>query len=155
MAAKPPFPPIPAGDLPVLRLSQVLDSAQYAAAIPNQGVFEDKGDVFNYYRQGSSLFVPEQHYLAESVTVPEETWPDNLTTYEAYLHCDAYRAASPVIAKTLARSLAQERRFYPNRNSLPLAAATDTHGFGGLWVLEDEAQLEVIIWQGDWVYHLS
>lgn len=155
MAAKPAFPPIPAGDLPVLRLSQVIDSAQYAAAIPNQGVFKDKGDVFNYYRQESSLFVPEQHCLAESVTVPEEARPDNLSTYEAYLHFDAYRAASPVIAKALAKNLAQERRFYPNRSSSPLAEAADTHGFDGLWLLEDEAQREAIVWQGDWVYHLS
>ncbi len=155
LATQPEFPPIPAGDLPVLRLSQILDSDQYAAAIPNRGFFKDKGDVFNFYKQDSSLFVPEQYYLAESVAVPKETGPANPTPDKAYLHCDAYRAVSPGVAKALAKSLAQERRFYPNRSSSPLTAATDTHGFYGLWLLVTDDQHDLVAWLGNWVYYLS
>lgn len=151
MLRKPPFPPIPEGPLPVVRLSQVLDVFQYADSIPNQGYYAGKGDVFNYFRQDSSLLVPEQYFLAESARLQSS----GVDASTIYFHCDTYRAVSPSIAKALAGSLASERPLYPTRSSLPLQPASDAGSFAGLWLLEDEDQKEVIAWQDSWVYHLS
>lgn len=151
LATQPDFPLIPEIDLPVVRLSQIMDESQYASSIRNEGYFKDKGDVWNYYRLESSLPVPEQHYLAESV----ELRSGGSEATNVYFHCDAYRAISPGVAKALANSIAEGRKLYPYRSSLPLRPASDTRGFAGLWLLEDEGQLEVITCQGHWVYHLS
>ncbi|NLY53547.1 MAG: DUF2812 domain-containing protein [Firmicutes bacterium] len=155
----PPYASIPAGDLPVIRLSQVLGSSLYDQAIPhknNVSIAKDMGDLYNFYRQGSSLLVPEQHFLAEAIELPSETRPDGEATYSPrWYYCDAYRAASPQIATALAPSLARERHFYFLRSRSPLKRAAETHGFDGLWVLEDNKHREVIARQGEWVYYLS
>lgn len=148
----PDFPPIPDSDLPVVRLSQVLDSEQYAKASPYTGFYKDKGDVFNYYRQEGSLPVPEQHYLAEAMLVTKATEPAGATIM---LHVDAYRAISPRVANRLAANLAQKRPRAISRSSLPLPPANETHGFDGLWLLETQSQYDLIAWQGNWVYYLS
>lgn len=148
----PDFPPIPDVDLPVVRLSQVIGDSWYASSVVNsQGYFEGRGDVFNYFRQEGGLLVPEQYSLAESVKLPvNATEADSM-----YFHCDAYRAISPNIARVLASSLAKRRPFYPYRSNLPLIAAADSHGFDGLWVLDQDNQKDAIAWQGDWVYYIS
>ena len=115
LATQPDFPPIPEIDLPVVRLSQIMDESQYASSIRNEGYFKDKGDVWNYYRLESSLPVPEQHYLAESV----ELRSGGSEATNVYFHCDAYRAISPGVAKVLANSIAEGRKLYPYRSIYP------------------------------------
>ena len=142
------FPPIPAGELPTLRLVEILGEEQYNLTNPYRSIFQNKGDVTNFYRTESSLPVPEQHYLAEAVEFPGKT-------DAVILHFDHYRALTPKLAKVLAENLAKAPPFSPYRARIPLPPAPAAPGFDGLWLASSEKQQDLVAWQGTHVYYLS
>lgn len=154
MSKEQAFPPIPAGDLPLLRLADIMQADDYAHSSSRAGLIADKGDVFNYYKVETSLLVPEQHYLVEARIIPPRGGSEHLWYT---LHFDVYRAVSPNVAEMLAKSLAKKRsfRFHPFRSSLPLPLADESRGFDSLRMLEDAEQRDLIVRQNNFVYYLS
>lgn len=130
------FPPIPVGELPMARLSQLLDAAGYSEYHPSlAGTFLSesvKGDVFNYFRERTSLLFPVQQELSEVYDVPGVPAPDSPEGhYRPTLVTRRYVARTPALARLLAQQLARgkERELFRMKDLQP----TELPGVDAFW----------------------
>ena len=138
------FQSIPLGELPVIRISQVLPHEQTAP-------IEDP-DIpgLNHYTTNSSLLVPGQWHLMENVAVRGRQWP-NGSQYSPMLRASAYQARTEGLAQSLAEGLAASS-LLPDKGSL---AKVGSHPFAAMWELQDGNWYEFVAVQDEYVFHIA
>ena len=130
---QPRFPPITVSELAVPRLGDLLEQAGYTEYGPSQtGAFlyeSAGGDVYNYYREKASLFVPSQQEIREKLDVPAARWADG-TLYSPIMQVTRYRARWPSLARQLAAGLAHQKTDLFRLGELK---ASSLPGIDGYW----------------------
>ena len=151
------FPPIPDGELPMIRLSEVLDITGVPwqrSTAPEYLQEKAGGDVWNCYLTRSSILVPFQAMLAERVELIGEDNADLwLTSY-------AYQARTPRLARYLAEQLLRRqpsliRAFKPRQltdETTPQLVSESPDAV--LWQYDGSDEDEFILWKGHWVYQV-
>lgn len=146
------FPPIPGGELPMARLSQLLEQAGYTEYRTSlSGAFLAErvgGDVYNYYRVRSSLLVPVQQQLGEKLDVPGVAASDE-PTYSPLLITRRYEARTPGLARLLATQLAarEESDLFYMANLQPAVLP----GADGFWRRDIDGSHAFILLKGNLV----
>lgn len=129
---------IPQGDLPVVQLSDIMNEAKYErVTIP-----EDYGLYDNGYKGNSSILVPQQYELHESVFVDGND-TDRLTI-TSYL----YEGKSEWIAQRLAQVLSAE---YAGPQIVYELVSHEK--FDMFWLGENHSNLVIIVKKDNKVYH--
>ncbi len=152
------FPPIPTGELPMVRLTQIMDTANRAWQRSDWGdsVRERaQGDVFNYYRSEWSLLVPEQLRLHEKLTVVGEQGPDG-EAYEPWLQSAFYHARTPAIAHAVGTGLLYQGPFGLTRpHSDPaVPSLVFSSAEANLWLHVGQDAQEFILQHHNQVWHV-
>lgn len=152
------FPPIPSGELPLVRLTDVLDETGVDWERSNLDQYLQEragGDVFNFFRVEGSWLVPEQTELWERLEVvnDDNVNPENDLSLESYF----YRTRTPGLARLLAEQLVHIRPFlgYPRTADdpqIPLLVVDEAAY--RLWRYDHEGFCEFILQRGDQVYRV-
>lgn len=152
------FPPIPTGELPMVRLTQIMDAEgrNWQRSDWGESVRERaKGDVFNYYHSEWGLLVPEQARLHERLRVLGEQGPEG-GPYEPWLQSCFYRARSAAIARVVATELLYRGPFALKRSlsepDVPALAFSSAET--SLWLHVGQSAQEFILQHGDRVWHV-
>ncbi len=139
------FPPIPERELPMVRLSQLLDQAGYTEYHRSRtGTFlaeRVKGDVFNYYRERGNLLFPVQQKMSEKFDVPGVAAPDQ-PTYSPILITRRFEARNPDLARLLAEQVASREKadIFRMTNLQP----AELPGVDGFW-RQDEGEAHAFV----------
>lgn len=125
------YPPIPPGQLPVVRLADLDPEAEM---VPVQTPGFD-ANIVNYYKTDASFWVPRQWYLEEDVTVLGQEWPDG-REYSLRLEVQGYQARSQWLARKLSGTLVNlsQSRTLPHRKQIELQ---EPRHFDELWLKSD------------------
>lgn len=138
------FGPIPPGELPVVRISQVYPN-QTLVPIENPSVPR-----INHYTTNTSLLIPGQWHLLEHVNIRGRKWP-NGHEYSPMLRASGYLARSERLAQVLGQRLAQSS-LDSGRGSLTKVSSTY---FSLMWELRDGTWYEFVAVQGKQVVHIA
>lgn len=141
------FPPIPEGDIPLVRMSDIMDESSYIRRV---SIYKNKGDRGNYYLASSSLLVPKQLELNESVEVPGVMWGDNSGVYSPTIYSYIYETRGEWIAKNLTKELVEKYNYYTEEGY----RYENKSGFDELWVEEEENSFAFIGRVGKNVYRI-
>lgn len=144
-----PYPPVPPGPLPVVRLADIESGAELVPAIlpgfdPN---------IVNHYKTGRSILVPRQWHLKEDVSVPGREWPSGLE-YSPSLEVHGYQARSEWVARQLSQALVKIdwSKSHPERSQLNPEYSSY---FDALWVKRDNHYTSFVARKGVYVFQLS
>ncbi|RXT01950.1 DUF2812 domain-containing protein [Ammoniphilus sp. CFH 90114] len=128
-----PFPPIPKGELPVVQLSDFMDTP-----LGNQGKV---GEPFHYFREDSSLLVPKQYELNQEATVH--------ATYKPAIRSYLYEVRSTWLAEKFLKALKVKNTSYnENYESIQDSA------FDELWISKEEYKSAFIARFNNQVYYV-
>lgn len=140
------FPAIPASELPVVTLADIEnvspDEVTYNSKNHEQGVS-------NYYREETSLLVPEQSYLVQKFIIPDVEPLDYSAHYEPSLLSMKYVGITENAAKVLTEALVEEEVEYTWSDQ---QTKVNNQEFDELWVYESTYQVTVIARVGKDVY---
>src|SRR5690606_22448213 len=98
------FPPILDGDLPVVQLADFMDESQYHLI--------DDDPRSNYFKVDSSIFVPKQYELRQTVEVPSVMWEDNSGIYSPAIWSDGYSVRNEWLAIKFVQKLKERFSYY-------------------------------------------
>ncbi|MGO4889853.1 DUF2812 domain-containing protein [Anaerobacillus sp. MEB173] len=118
------FSPIPPGELPVVQLSDFMNESEYRT---------DLDDPFNYFKINSSILVPKQYELIQTVEVPGVMWEDNSGTYQPAIWSYGYEVRTEWIAKKFVQAIIDQNTSLNQSYDRVL-----TSRFDELWVSEED-----------------
>ncbi|GEL76247.1 DUF2812 domain-containing protein [Tenuibacillus multivorans] len=118
-------PPIPDRDIPVVKMSDIVE----------EGTFIKEGDrnPSNHYKVDSSLLIPKQYELKQSVKVPGVMWEDNSGTYSPTIWSHRYNVRTEWLAKQFIVTLKEEKKPLSGNYKL-----TKSNKWDELWVYEED-----------------
>ncbi|WP_315115273.1 DUF2812 domain-containing protein [uncultured Clostridium sp.] len=141
------FPAIPEKEIPVIKMSDIMDETTY---IKKVDPYENKGDGLNYYIVNSSLLVPKQYELNENVEVPGVMWEDESGIYSPSIYSYAYETRGEWVAKGLAKELLKKYDYYSKEG---YRYVQDSE-FDDLWIGEEEFSCTFIGRKGKNLYRV-
>jgi hypothetical protein len=95
------FPAIPKKELPIVQMSDFIDDFTY--------IDEER---LNYFKENSSILVPKQYELEQTVEVPGETREDNSDIYSPSISSFGYEVRSEWLAKKFVQDLKEKYTYY-------------------------------------------
>lgn len=98
------FPEIPDHSLSTLEIEDIYFNEQYQYAT---AIFEG-GDYNNYFKQSSSLLVPEQYELRQRIEIPTKTWSDSTDTYSPSIWSNVYVLRNDWLASRLVAKIIEK-----------------------------------------------
>jgi hypothetical protein len=141
------FPPIPSAELPMARLSDLLQQAgyqQFRHSDQAAWLYERAGgDVLNYYRKQSSLLVPVQEELREKMEVVG--YPEH-SAFSPMMSTARYVAQAPAIARLLAEGMAARK---PDVFQLGQLSPATLEGVDGFWLRSEDNVHGFILLKGN------
>lgn len=141
-----PYPPIPPGELPVPRLSELVQGDLRPVEV------EGYENINNFFKTSSSFLVPDQWHLREEVEVPGAQWPWG-SEYTPRLEVQGYRARWPWLAGYLTEELVAKVISYQREECL---VALESSAFSSLWICwrQDNLGFQLIARQGEIVFFI-
>lgn len=119
-------PKIPSRDLPVVKMSDILNHSNFNRTTMN-GLSE--GNLLNYYTVNSSILVPNQYELHEDIEVPGVLEQDGTTTYSPSLRSYRYDVRTAWLAKKFTNELREKNSRYNENYQL-----VQQSRFDELWI---------------------
>lgn len=145
--ARPQYPPIPEGELPVLRMSELFpgEDLEYQKMEPYLGsaIGRYNPNFNSYYRSSSSILVPDQWYLREKIAQPSIV----------SLDVSGYRARTKGLAKDLADLLVTDPPYWGKVRYRQMESVT-SQPFDAMWQYEGDGEYELIALQGVFVFRV-
>jgi hypothetical protein len=131
-------PEVPQGDLPVVQLSDIMSEREYDQAI----IPAYYGPYDNYYKVSSSIFVPQQYELHQSVLV------DGSESDRLSIRSYGYELRNEWLAQKFSQTL--KDKYSENE---PIYEPVSNDKFDGLWVGKEHSYFGFIVRKGSKVYH--
>lgn len=140
------YPEIPAGELPVISLTDI-EGVDLSQVTFNTNGIARKRD--NHFAEESSILVPKQSILHQRFIIPEETWNNSREKYQPGIDSKKYEALTAGIAEKLIDILLEEdykqEQFIENEMT----------GFDEYWTMVDHSMVTIFARAGKRVYDIN